>query len=214
MPAFEAEFWVLSPLMQGVTVAIVLVPSALTGLMAGGVSDYFSRKWTISLGCWIFAVGSAISTGAVKHLGVLILGRCIAGVGEGLFLSAMGVYICEISPKHLRGTMMLLQQLFNTGSIAAAFFICYGTVNIPSSLSWRFPFALQTAISVVVAIVAPFMPYSLRWLLTKGRREEAERVLDLRVAPENLEERLELLSAGAIARTDLFSPPPQHRRHL
>ncbi|GAA5877955.1 hypothetical protein JCM1840_000123 [Sporobolomyces johnsonii] len=203
MPSFVAEFGELTPLMRGVVVAIILVPSAFTGMIAGGVSDRLSRKRTIALGSLIFAVGSAISAGAVEHLGVLILGRCIAGAGEGLFLGCLGVYICEISPKHLRATMMLTQQLFTTGAVAAGFFVSYGTVNIPGSISWRFPFILQTVTSLVVAVTAPFMPYSARWLLSKGRREEAERVLDLLVGKDNVEERRELLSTGNVAPTKL-----------
>lgn len=135
MPSFVAQFGQLDPLLQGVVVSIILVPSALTGFLGGNVADLISRKWTISLGCAVFAVGSAVSAASFT-LGQLIAGRCVAGVGEGLFLSAAGVYLyvasvrlspavmwligrimcrCEISPKHLRGRLMLTNQLFNTG---------------------------------------------------------------------------------------------------
>jgi MFS family permease len=66
--------------------------------MAGSVSDKLSRKRTISLGAFIFAIGSAISAGS-PNLACLLVGRCVAGTGEGLFLGCTGVYLCEISPK-------------------------------------------------------------------------------------------------------------------
>jgi hypothetical protein len=110
---------------------IILVPSGVTGVLAGTVSDRLSRKYTISLGSAIFAVGSAISAASKTSLGVLILGRCIAGTGEGLFLGCLGVYLCEIAPRHLRSQMLLIQQLICTGGVALGFFVCYG-VSFPS----------------------------------------------------------------------------------
>ncbi|ORY89284.1 general substrate transporter [Leucosporidium creatinivorum] len=196
MPKFEEQFGVLTPLLQGIVVAIILVPSAVTGIMAGSVSDKLSRKRTISLGAFIFAIGSAISAGS-PTLACLLVGRCVAGTGEGLFLGCTGVYLCEISPKHIRGKCMLIFQLFTTGAIAAAFFICYGTVNIYTSLSWRFPFALQTLTALILTVLAPMMPYSPRWLMSKGRRDEAEKVLDLLLGTNDPADRKELLATGA-----------------
>lgn len=112
-----------------------------------------------------------------------------------------GVYLTEISPRHLRSLMIVIQQIFCTGAIATAFFVCYGTVKIPNSIGWRFPFILQTITSIVLAVGSYFMPYSVRWLLSKGRREEAQVVLDFLAGPEtakNAEERRELVSVTGI----------------
>lgn len=95
MPEFTAHFGQLSEFMRGFVVAVILLPSALTGILAGRVSDKISRKYTISMGCAIFAVGTAIAT-AAPNLAVLIVGRCIAGSGEGFFLTATTVYL--VSP--------------------------------------------------------------------------------------------------------------------
>lgn len=108
MSTFEDEFGVLSPFIRGLTVSvrssffsvpsspplqpayasssqIILLPSALSGMLAGNVSDKISRKKSISLGAAIFAAGSALSAGAKGSLVMLIVARCIAGTGEGLF---------------------------------------------------------------------------------------------------------------------------------
>jgi DNA-directed RNA polymerase III subunit RPC2 len=54
------------------------------------------------------------------------------------------------------------------------FFTCYGTVLIPSSLSWRLPLALQSGIAFGLALASFFyLPQSPRWLAYKGRKEEA-----------------------------------------
>ncbi|BGP48454.1 hypothetical protein JCM10450v2_004330 [Rhodotorula kratochvilovae] len=201
MHTFEEEFGVLTPTIRGITVAVILLPSAVTGMIAGNVADKISRKYCIAVGAAIFAIGSAVSAGATASLAMLIVGRCIAGTGEGLFLGCLGVYLTEISPRHLRSQMLLLQQLFCSGAIAAGFFVCYGTVNIPNSFGWRFPFILQTVVASILAIGAPFLPFSPRWLLSKGRIDEAKAVIDRLVAPDHAEERRELLAVPAAQKT-------------
>lgn len=105
---------------------------------------------------------------------------------------------CEVSPKHLRGKMIVIVQLMTTGAIAFGFFCCYGSVNIPSSISWRLPFIIQTITATSIAATTPFLPYSPRWLVSKGRRNEAEEVLDsvLGVETKGSEERLEMFAIG------------------
>ncbi|KZP11841.1 putative transporter [Athelia psychrophila] len=193
MPQFIAHFGTLSDFMRGFVVAVILIPSAVTGILAGSLSDRISRKYTISLGSLMFAVGSAISCGA-PNLTALIVGRCIAGSGEGFFLSAGTVYLCEICPKHLRGRVISCFQLFTTGAVALGFFVCYGSVQIKSSLAWRLPFAISTFVALLVAVTVPFLPFSPRWLITHGRSEEAQQVLNLLTGPEDEDERRELMA--------------------
>ncbi|GAA6001434.1 hypothetical protein JCM10207_006665 [Rhodosporidiobolus poonsookiae] len=220
MEEFERTFGggKLGELLRGVIVSLILITSGVTGVLAGTVSDKLSRKWTISLGAAIFAIGSAISAGAVTSLGVLMLGRCIAGLGEGLFLSILAVYVSECSPKHLRAQMILIHQLFIAGGVAMGFFVCYGTARIPGSMAWRTPFVLQTASACILAVAAPLMPYSPRWLLSKGRRDEAIQVIDYFVAPEHVNERSELLAIPPGAKLsqwqamkDIWSPDVRRR---
>ena len=164
-----------------------------TGIIGGNVADHISRKKTISLGAFVFALGSIIAT-ASNSLGLLIFARCLAGIGEGLFLSVMGVYITEISPAHLRGRTVTVTQLFTAGSVAAGFFVCYGSTKIASSLSWRLPFAINAASSVVLSGLALACPYSPRWLMIKGRREEAAAVLEWLAGNVDEGEKRELLA--------------------
>lgn len=60
MPQFIEHFGEMSEIMRGLVVAVILIPSAITGLLAGSVSDRISRKRTVSLGCLIFALGMAM----------------------------------------------------------------------------------------------------------------------------------------------------------
>lgn len=92
MPQFTEQFGLLDPLLRGFVVAVILIPSALSGLIGGSISDRISRKRTLALGSLVFACGSSLSAGS-RTLGMLIAGRCIAGIGEGFFLSVLSVYM-------------------------------------------------------------------------------------------------------------------------
>ncbi|GAA5936855.1 sugar porter family MFS transporter [Sporobolomyces koalae] len=196
MKSFVEYFGQIDEVVRGLVVAIILLPSAISGIFAGAVADKISRKYTIALGSGIFALGSGLATASPPRLGVLFAARIIAGFGEGLFLGTLTVYIAEISPPHIRGKMMLVCQLFISSAIALGFFCCYGSVKIASSLAWRLPFAISTLVAISVVLSSPFLPHSPRWLLLAGRRDEAEKVLDLLVGDSNPQERKELMSAG------------------
>ena len=86
--------------------------------LAGPLADKFSRTRTASLGGAVFCVGSILAA-AASNLAMLFVGRCIAGVGEGLFLSSAMVYLLEIAPTNLRGRLSCTQQLFVTLGLAA-----------------------------------------------------------------------------------------------
>lgn len=83
-------------------------------------------------------------------------------------------YITEISPPHYRGTLASIPQFLTTVGLCAGFFICYGSVNIASSVSWRLPFALQALISFTFASsTILLLPESPRWLSIRGQKPKA-----------------------------------------
>lgn len=73
--------------------SIMIFTSAVSGIFAGALSDRISRVRTLVLGGAIFAVGSAIAA-ASPVLACLFIGRGVAGIGEGFFLSVVAVYWC------------------------------------------------------------------------------------------------------------------------
>lgn len=96
----------------------------------------------------------------------------------------------------MRGRVICCFQLFTSGAIALGFFVCYGTIKIQSSMSWRLPFAISAFVGLGVALTVPFLPFSPRWLVTHGRSDEAQRVLNLITGPEDDDERRELLAVS------------------
>ncbi|KAI5207499.1 general substrate transporter [Aureobasidium subglaciale] len=179
MPTFLDSFGPLSSTIHGILVSSILIPASLTSFFAGNIADYMGRIITCSIGGLIFAAGTALEAGA-QNLAMLFVGRCITGVGEGLFLSTLVVYVCEIAPARQRGVLASVQQLLVTMGIAVGYFVCYGTVRSSStSFSWRFPFALQSFLAFTYALLTFFiLPESPRWLKSKGRMEDTHDAWD------------------------------------
>jgi MFS family permease len=83
------------------------------------------------------------------------------------------MYISEISPPEIRGTLLVLEEFSIIVGIVVAFWITYGTRSIASEWSWRLPFLLQILPGLVLGVGIVFLPFSPRWLGSKGRDEEA-----------------------------------------
>ncbi|KAF9267384.1 general substrate transporter [Marasmius fiardii PR-910] len=173
MPQFEEQFGVLSPTTQGLLISCILIAASIMSAFSGPISDRISRTYTIAIGGAVYTAGSAISASSMR-LTQLFVGRCIAGVGEGLFISSITVYVTEISPASSRGRLATTVQLFNTIGVMTGYFTCYGSINVSNSIAWRLPLVVQGALALLMAVGTPFFPHSPRWLLHVGRHADAE----------------------------------------
>lgn len=154
-------------------------------MFTGHLANALGRLKATAIGSFVFGIGATIECSSFQ-LSQLFIGRAVKGVGEGFFLSTLVVYITEISPPSQRGTLASLPQLVTTLGVMVGYFMCYGSVSIESSLSWRLPFAVQSIIAYLfTASTMFFLPQSPRWLAARGRFEEAERVWSDLKLPEN-----------------------------
>ncbi|KAL6879294.1 general substrate transporter [Trichoderma novae-zelandiae] len=178
MPAFRKTFGDFSPTVHGVLVSSVLISGAFTALIAGILAHRFGQVRIFSIGSFVFGVGAAVQSSS-SALPAFIVGRLIQGIGEGLFVSNVWVQVSEMSPTRVRGTMTALPQFSIVVGVVAGFFICYGTSRLgPSaSLSWRLPLAISAALGFLLSGTYWLVPASPRWLLDRGRVDEARDVL-------------------------------------
>ncbi|RDW66982.1 general substrate transporter-10 [Coleophoma crateriformis] len=173
MPQFAITFGNLSATVHGLVVSTILIPAAVSSFFGGHLANAVGRPRATAIGAGVFGLGAAIECASVK-LAMLIVGRGVKGVGEGLFLSTLVVYITEISPPRSRGTLASIPQLLTTIGLCVGYFVCYGSTNINSSLAWRLPYAIQSGASFIFVITTLlFLPQSPRWLSASGRHSEA-----------------------------------------
>jgi sugar porter (SP) family MFS transporter len=160
---------------QQLTVAILLLGAMAGALIAGWTADRISRRRTkIIAGC-VYVIGAAGCALAQSYWQILA-GRFWLGlaVGTASFVSPM--YIAEITPPRIRGGVVSFNQLMITSGILVAYIVDWGFA--PFSNNWRWMFALAVVPGAALAIGMYFMPFSPRWLVEKGRDDDAREVLE------------------------------------
>jgi len=157
---------------------------ALIGaLNQGWIADKYSRKYSIVIAVCVFILGSVLQTGSVDYP-MLVVARFIGGLGIGGLSMVAPLYISEISPPEIRGALLVLEEFSIVTGIVIAFWITYGTQYITSEWAWRLPFLLQILPGLVLGVGINFLPFSPRWLVSKGRdREALNSLAKLRMLP-------------------------------
>ncbi|KAI9264360.1 general substrate transporter [Phascolomyces articulosus] len=166
----------LTPLETGTLTGLLLAGCFVGSLIAGQTAEILGRKRTIFLASIIFIIGCAVQTSANGY-GMMVTGRAIAGLGVGSLSMVIPVYQSELAPKEIRGRLISLQQFMITAGLMVSFWCGAGTQYIEGQASWRIPIGIQMGPGIVLAVGAIFLPYSPRWLISKGRNEEALDVL-------------------------------------
>ncbi|AEC06773.1 putative polyol transporter 3 [Arabidopsis thaliana] len=178
---------------------------ALVGsLTAGKTSDVIGRRYTIALSAVIFLVGSVLM-GYGPNYPVLMVGRCIAGVGVGFALMIAPVYSAEISSASHRGFLTSLPELCISLGILLGYVsnYCFGKLTL--KLGWRLMLGIAAFPSLILAFGITRMPESPRWLVMQGRLEEAKKIMVLvSNTEEEAEERFrDILTAAEVDVTEI-----------
>ncbi len=156
--------WIVSSMMAG---------AALGALGAGSLSAKLGRKKSLMLGAILFVIGS-ILCGLATSPTMLIFARFLLGLAIGIASFTAPLYLAEVAPENIRGSMISLYQLMITAGILIAFL---SNTAFSYYEAWRWMLGIIAIPGVLFLIGVFALPDSPRWLIMAGRKEEAIKVL-------------------------------------
>jgi len=156
--------WIVSSMMFGAAVGAV---------GAGWLSSHLGRKRSLVLGAVLFVIGSLLS-GFAWSPETLIAARVVLGLAIGVASFTAPLYLAEVAPEYIRGAMISTYQLMITIGIFVAFL---SDTAFSYSGAWRWMLGIIAIPGVLFLLGVLFLPDSPRWLMMRGRRQEAIDVL-------------------------------------
>lgn len=179
----EPEFD-LTKIELGWAVSSLTLTATLAMMIAGPLSDRFGRKRILSVAAVLYALSAVLSAIAPTFI-FLVMARMLGGFGVGASLIIAPMYIAEIAPPKIRGTLVSFNQLNIVVGISAAFFTNYLILKLGQSYTewtraigldiynWRWMLGLEAFPAIIYFVSLFVVPRSPRWLIMKGMEEEA-----------------------------------------
>ncbi len=179
----------LSPLGEGFTVASALVGTVIGSMLAGMPGDRYGRRDSLR-GMAVLYVVSALGCALAWNWTALVIFRFIGGLAIGGSSVLGPMYIAEISPAKWRGRLVGLFQFNVVFGILLAYLSNYvlGTMGFGAA-EWRWKLGVTALPAAFFFLMLFGIPRSPRWLVKKGRIDEARDVLRL-IGEENYEQEL------------------------
>ncbi|MDD5571630.1 MAG: sugar porter family MFS transporter [Bacteroidales bacterium] len=174
----EGSFWI------GFSVSASMFGTFIGNFFAGTTCDKLGRRKSLMLAAILFSfctIGSGLSDSFVLFL----ITRFIGGLGIGISLLVVPLYIAEIAPSKQRGFLVSFNQLNIVIGISANYFINYGILKMISDpdLTWRWMLGIGFVPAVIYFILLFLIPESPRWLIQKGKEDDAKKTM-LRIGGE------------------------------
>src|SRR5207245_9412010 len=158
----------------------IAASSLLLGCLIGAASasllgDRYGRKKSLILAALLFAISAFVSA-ISNSVGVFAVARLAVGLAIGLASALTPVYIAEIAPAGNRGKLVSLNQLAIVIGILFAYLVNWQLAKLGES-SWRWMLATAALPSFGFFLGLLVIPESPRWLISRGKTDEGERVL-------------------------------------
>jgi len=182
---YFSKYFGLTGAIKGFIVSSALLGALVGALSSGVLSKAIGRKDSLILSAILFSIsawGSGMPSFLPETTSLLVFFRLVGGLAIGIASMNAPMFIAEIAPANKRGSLVTYYQL----AVVIGFFVVFlATYFIGSNLTeqenintgWRYMFWSEMIPSVLFFVLLFFVPKSPRWLMTKGREEEAKMVL-------------------------------------
>ena len=163
----------------GFSVSSLILGAIIGNIIAGKLADRFGRRGVLKATAVLFTI-SAITTALAFNISSFLTARIIGGFGVGMAILVAPMYIAEIAPRKLRGTLVTFNQLNIVLGISIAYFSNYLFQQIiaDSDLKWRVMLGVEAIPAILYFLLLFLVPRSPRWLLQKSKEDEARLVLN------------------------------------
>lgn len=193
-PFYEPYFDITTPYMKGWGTSSALVGCVFGALFCFLFSDRYGRRLVLILSALMFSV-AALGTAMSNTFAMYNFYRIVGGFGIGIALNQSPIYIAEMSPAHLRGKFVSINQLMiNIGILLAQvanWRISLMDTGMPANatlevirqswngqMGWRLMFGMQVIPASIFFILMILMPESVRWLVKNGQDLKAAKILE------------------------------------
>ncbi|RAH72164.1 sugar porter family MFS transporter [Aspergillus aculeatinus CBS 121060] len=162
---------------QGIVVAAYNLGCFAGSIPTIWIGNWLGRRKTIFVGSAIMVVGALLQCTSYD-LAQFIVGRLVTGFGNGMNTSTVPTWQSECCKSNRRGQLVMIEGAMITCGITISYWIDFGLLFAdPSEVAWRFPLAFQIFFALIILAFVMFLPESPRWLILKGREDEAREVL-------------------------------------
>ncbi|PJJ02072.1 major inositol transporter-like SP family MFS transporter [Streptomyces sp. 2333.5] len=181
LPFMEDHFG-LTSLGEGVITSALLIGAAFGSLIGGRMSDALGRRNSL---LWAGAVflGGALAVALSPSVAAMTVARFVLGLAVGSASVITPLYLSEIAPPHIRGRLVSFNSLMIVSGQLLAYLL---NAVLAHWAAWRWMLGLAALPAVALSVGLLFLPDTPRWYISKGRRDEAARVLGRTLPAEDV----------------------------
>lgn len=206
LPFLKRDF-ALTPALAGWATSSAILGAIIGPLLGLWFADAIGRRRTMMLSAIAF-LASTIGCSVASTIGQFALWRLVGGMGVGLAMISCPIYIAELSPAHLRGPLVNVNQLVGVIGINLAVLVSYLVAEYGGG--WRLMFASQGVPVAVLIFGLLLVPESPRWLAAKGHTARAlevlKRINGIDRAKQELDEILTDVNASSAGPAEVLQP--------